>query len=244
MLWTNFEKDLATFDWTNFLSEHCHIDIWGEDFKPSSVFGLEDEIYDSSSQLVFNIKQTFHDWISSIDTNAAKKKLRIDMDSFYLNFNYTLTLETLYQIDKQNVFHIHGDIDSDPEELIFGHGATILQEPELDKNGDSNRTIFTDSENAAKYPLSAFYKPVSDIISRYSTLFEEFSNTNTIYILGHSLNSIDIPYFQIISTIAKNAEWNVSYFLESEKEIHLTKLKSIGVPLNKIKLSTLDKVII
>lgn len=238
MLWTSFEKDLSTFDWTRFLTEHCNIDIWDENFKPSNMYSIEDEISDVTYQLVYNVKQTFKDWLSAIEIKNAIRKIDFPENSFFLNFNYTLTLETIYQIESKNIFHVHGDLNSEIEDLIFGHGAIIPDEPELDDFGNSNRTLLTDSQNAAKYPLAAFYKPVSDIILKHKNLFGQFKEINSITILGHSLNYIDIPYFKEIASNAKNSEWNVSYFLESEKKSHLSILKELGIPTSKINLFT------
>lgn len=59
--------------------------------------------------------------------------------------------------------HIHGR-SSTFDELIYGHGEAIEDVPELDENGESNRTMFSDAESAAKYPFQALQKPVFETL--------------------------------------------------------------------------------
>lgn len=42
--------------------------------------------------------------------------------SVFLNFNYTDTLEDVYDIDLGHICHIHGSCHSDEEEIFFSHG--------------------------------------------------------------------------------------------------------------------------
>ncbi len=160
--------------------------------------------------------------------------MTFEKDANFLSFNYTLTLEKVYQIPPSKIFHIHGDTEKEKGNLIFGHNKTIEEEPELDENGDSNRTPFSDSENIAKYPFNALYKPVDGIIEENQLYFEKLKNVKSIFVLGHGLDVIDIPYFKEILKHTKNAVWNISYHKQNEKEGHLITLQNIGI--NKISI--------
>ena len=50
----------------------------------------------------------------------------IESKDVFLNFNYTETLEIVYQVKAEKVCHIHGKRG---EELIFGHGEPISESP-------------------------------------------------------------------------------------------------------------------
>lgn len=68
----------------------------------------------------------FSDWVNTIEVEKAQRndtfaKIACGGDSFFLNFNYTLTLEKVYNIPERNVFHIHG-ITGD--NIIVGHGLS------------------------------------------------------------------------------------------------------------------------
>ncbi len=51
-----------------------------------------------------------YDWLSSIDIKQAVPDLSLCSDDLYVNFNYLDTLQTLYHIPDNNVFHIHGSL--------------------------------------------------------------------------------------------------------------------------------------
>ena len=135
--------------------------------------------------------------------------------SRFLTFNYTSTLQSVYGVDDKNVFHIHGRSDKS-DELIFGHRKTMEEEPELDENGDSNRTIFSDAEGAAKYPLYALQKPVDEIIHRNREYFESLHGITDVMVIGHSLNNVDLPYFRELAQNMVGSRWFV-YCKDEEK---------------------------
>lgn len=243
-LWSNFEKNLETFDWKAFFDDNCHVNPLDEDFKPSYTFGVEDSIEEETDRFVSKIQDSFESWIRDIDIGSVKKKLRLKEDSFFINFNYTMVLEEVYKIQQENILHIHGDIEGNSGELRFGHNKTIKEEPELDKDGNSNRTPFTDSENAAKYPFYAFRKAVRDIIYENKEVFKLIRDVKRIYVLGHSLNKIDLPYFKKIRNSVKNAIWYVSCYGIKEEENHPLTLMKIGISresIEMIKLQDLNK---
>lgn len=167
--------------------------------------------------------------------SCAVRKFDFPENSTFISFNYTLLLEEIYKIEPERIVHIHGDINNDWAEIIFGHNKTMEEIPELDENGDSNRTIFTDSENAAKIPFYRFYKPVEDIIEKNAKTFDLMTTIKKINILGHSLNAIDIPYFKQIHKRSEYADWNVSYHNIDEKRKHFSTLIQIGIPPKSIK---------
>lgn len=113
----------------------------------------------------------------------------------------------------------------------------------MDESGDSNRTMFSDSENASKLPFYAFQKPVTEIISEKKGFFEKTNCVEEIIILGHSLNSIDVPYFEEIKKQVKDTiTWKVSFYKEEEKELHLDTLQGIGIEKGNIELISMDQI--
>jgi hypothetical protein len=242
-LWTNFEEDLGTFNSQAFFDGINNIDINDESFRPSMTYGLEDEITESAETLVTYIQTAFVNWLENIDIENRPVEIAFEPNSLFITFNYTLLLENYYRIPKERVFHIHGSIDNDIENIILGHNQTMKEESELDENGDSNRTLFTDSENAAKYPFHAFFKPVDDIIKKNKFLFESLSSVETVIVLGHSLNHIDRPYFEEIKKqVSINSNWIVSYRGEKEKNSHMVSLRSLGINESLFKLEELKNI--
>ncbi len=240
-LWTKFEEDLGTFNWRGFYNEICNIDINDENFKLSLLFSLEDEIDEQTENLLDTLREAFESWLECIEFDFVQKKLSLNDNSYFLSFNYTLLLEVFYKIQNENILHIHGNIEENRGSIIFGHNLTIENEPELDENGDSNRTPFSDSEAKAKYPFHALSKPVREIIENNKSYFEDLFTVNKIFVLGHSLNEIDIPYFEEIHKYTSNANWLVTYLNENEKQKHLFTLQKIGIERKCISLLKFDE---
>ena len=239
--WNNFEEDLGTFDWKGFYYNNNHLDPLAEDFRPSYVYSLEDDLAEQAEALCNHIRNAFMDWLEMIDLSVAVTNFDFPHNSQFLSFNYTLLLEHVYKIESSRILHLHGNLENHPDDLILGHNSKLEELPELDDNGDSNRTMFSNAEIAAKGLFSSFYKPVEDVIKTNSKFFESLSNVQNIHIIGHSLNQIDMPYFEQVLIHTKNPNWNVSYHLISDKQKYFKSLINLGVPSNKINLFKLNQ---
>lgn len=235
--WSDFENSLGKFDWKLFYEAHDHTDITAENFRPSEAFGLEDDLTEQADALVETIKERFHEWIEEIDVSLASKKTSFSGTDSFLSFNYTTTLQLIYGIDDANIVHIHGRSDA-YDDLIFGHGETREEEPELDENGDSNRTMFSDAESAAKYPFYALQKPVSEIIDKNRDFFHSLGSISTISVIGHSLNDFDLPYFEEVAKNTKNAKWTVYCYRPEDKKHHIQQLLKCGVDCGDVTVYT------
>lgn len=230
-MWWNFENKLGDFDGKLFFDDYCFNDqceSWGE------AQGVADDISEWANKLVDEIREAFESWIESIDVSKVRPVLNINHHSQYLSFNYTSVLQDVYGVPACKINYIHGSVSSG-DSLIFGHGNEIIEEPEIDEFGDSNRTMYTDAENAAKIPLYVFQKNVSEIIQENKNFFKSLNGITNIFVIGHSLNSIDMPYFVELAKSASDANWIVSYHSNDEKYNHPTKLINAGVPISRIK---------
>lgn len=73
------------------------------DFK----FVLEEQtkfIYDFTGRYLL-------EWLENIDYALADYKLALNPNDLYITFNYTSTLEKVYEISAENIFHIHGSVE-------------------------------------------------------------------------------------------------------------------------------------
>ena len=227
-LWNNFEEELGKFDWNLFYDAHNHIDVSSESFRPSEAFGLEDDLTEQADNLVEGVRDKFQEWIESIQVEEVEASFNFSRKGRFISFNYTSLLQEVYGIPSNLVFHIHGN-SSKYDPLIFGHGESRKEEPELDEEGNSNRTMFSDSEAAAKYPFYAFQKPVLKILNNHHDYFEEICNVDVIVLIGLSLNDIDIPYIERIAKVANGSKWIVSKYTESDEIKHTHQLEKCGV---------------
>ena len=86
------------------------------------------------------------------------------------------------------------------------------------------------------YPLHALQKPVEDLLKQHEEFFQSLSNTDNVIVIGHSLNSVDLPYFQKVAECAPNAAWTVYYYNHNCIEDFRDKLITCGICTNKIDL--------
>lgn len=235
--WCDFENSLGRFDWHLFYEAHDNTDVTAESFRPSEAYGLEDDLAEQADNYVNAIRECFQEWVDKIDISAAKKQMTFAPEDRFFTFNYTSTLQSVYGIEEEKVFHIHGRSERF-DELVFGHGESMEEEPELDENGDSNRTMFTDAEGAAKYPFYALQKPVGDVLKRNQLRFELQRDVTDIVVIGHSFNDIDLPYFKKLAECGKGARWRICCYEAVDKVHHVQQLLKCGVREESIQICT------
>lgn len=225
--WSDFESWLGTYNWRELYDEWNFTEPASDSFRVSETYSLQDELTERADELHRSIQKCFCEWVSEIDESTASKQMVFEPEARFISFNYTATLQLVYGIEDSRILHIHGKAERD--DIIFGHGVDIVEEPELDENGDSNRTMFTDSENAAKYPLFAFQKPTSEILQNNREYFGSLRDLKRIEVIGHSLADVDLPYFEEVASQSDGCEWIVYCYRESETEHMIQQLAKCGV---------------
>lgn len=206
-----------------------------ESIRPSFIYCLEDDLAEQTDQHVDGIRECFQDWVSEIDVTFAERKLSFAENAKFLTFNYTSTLQVVYGFSDKQVLHIHGKAEAF-DDLIFGHGDTMEDEAGIDEYGEGNRTPFSDSEGAAKYPFYALQKPVETILGTHENFFESLGQINEIVVIGHSLNKIDRPYFARVAEKAPAARWTVCCFTVADEVNHVQAVVQCGVLRKQIRL--------
>lgn len=210
-------------------------DFRDADYHRASIqVGLDIDI----DNLIENIGQSLKVWVSSLNKpNCGKLRIADKDECYFLTFNYTKTLEDVYNIPSEQLCHIHGSIDD--SEFVWGHGKNTSeiydflkgkpkQQPSgltveqtkkwLDANVDDS-TMESIIETSA-HQLSRMKKNVPGIIKQKHKLFESLKDVRKIYILGFSFSPIDIPYLEeILYKIDVNKVlWFASAYDDSDKK--------------------------
>lgn len=191
--WANFEESLGSFDQDSF---HDNV-AWQPSLdeladNPSSLYGFHDEITIKKDELVDDITNAFKEWISSVDVNSATKLIGIPASFRFINFNYTTTLQDVYDIPEHNILHIHGKVRRN---IIFGHGR---QKNSFESHEESDQPWFEESQRDAASVSNVFHKPVDEILERHKPQILKYGDVTDIVVIGHSINDIDIPYFECL----------------------------------------------
>ncbi len=217
--WCDIESELGDYD------EKAILDFC----KPDEEFDFEHSLSSSArvedapmailKPALDDLRNFFVEWVNSIDLSGVIQSFNLYKNANYITFNYTETLESIYNIPSEKVLHIHGSRLLHDNNYIFGHDNKKSNNPDYSK-----LPIF--EENAylsiLEY-MNAFEKPINKIISANSYFFNKFRNTKVVYVLGHSLSQIDIPYFKhLLSLFEKQPKFIFSAHNKSDlKNIEL-----------------------
>ena len=146
-------------------------------------------------------------WIESMTSIVAPKTIHLETEnSFFINFNYTRTLEFLYGISKEQILHIHG-CAYDSEKLVFGHNSHIIEDG---NEYDSERVIEV---------LGGYHKNPYEYIYKHVTFLNRIKDVEYVYIYGLSLSPVDIDYIDwIYNHTPTDAKWEISWYSEEDEK--------------------------
>ena len=239
--WRDFENSLAQ------LNINYYANKKGNLYDPEYIKdGSIEEKTEYASQKVIeefdkikeSLRQDFQKWLSeAYEKRPKEKKIQFPSeDCIFLTFNYTKTLEDIYEIDAKHIYHIHGVID-DKDSMVFGHGLGVeeldnmlkSQEPRIDEvwNKNLNRMIRLQIVTPKHKELAAFStiesivslkKDVEKCIEKNKRFFNEILDVERIYVYGFSFSSIDMPYLEkIIRRTKPETHWVISWYLQDDK---------------------------
>jgi hypothetical protein len=239
--WANFEESLGSFNQDEFHDNAAmqpSLEELGDD--PKLLYGFEDEIAIKKDDLVGDITSAFNTWIRSVDVNDANKLMHFNLPAYFVNFNYTTTLQDVYNIPEHNVLHIHGKVG---REIIFGHGRNLTSPA---TNEESDEPWFHETTKEVAQVHGVFHKPVHEILDRHRKNLDNYDDIGNIVVIGHSVNEIDEPYFQCILDAYPEANWqnyNYENLEEGIDEVSETndKLLALGVPVDRLSSFSSEK---
>ena len=212
--WSTFEAHLVDFevydDILEISREHS-IDYGSDGFREGDRYSGGVEASERFEKTMLTILGLFNSWIDSLGNLSSAQEVKLDKSADFITFNYTLTLESVYNIPSEQIHHIHGKYGTD--DYVLGHGRTYedieksirANEPQPSKNLIGPELYNWHDEhwdesydNTVRYTvltLANFRKDTDFIIRAYCDLFHAMSDLKEITILGCSFSEIDAPYF-------------------------------------------------
>lgn len=238
--WHDFEENLGLLDddmlrdyAQNFLEQYgCS--NWSDSFNHDYQY----EINRILETLRKGFYKSFELWLSKISLNNTKKRfIELSKDANYLSFNYTDTLEKVYDISRANILHIHGCYSKTAKSgIIYGHGGHKYK---IDKSIEDPRV--TEGEEIIKNYFRTSKKPVVKIIKKHKDFFcNTIHGTRKVIIIGHSMTNIDYPYFKEINkSLGNDVNWTYYYHSTNDIVNCLKVLHSrLKIPLKQIVFLT------
>jgi len=236
--WCNLEIAFANLDVDHVIDNAMQylqpysVDDWSDSFHHDYQYELDKIVSDLSSEL----KSQFCEWISLLELpsfyNLPFDPLEIDRNEVFLTFNYTRTLEDVYRVDNEDVLHIHGESNQDESKIILGHSWSPEEIPDLNDvpNPEDIDTRIMEGNELVNDYFGKTFKPSEKIIRDHRVFFDNLDIIEKVYVLGHSMSEVDLPYFEeVIKKVSEDAEWTVTYYGESELEQHKETIKHLEV---------------
>lgn len=245
-LWNDLEFNLANIDDYVLIEQMLQSTDLGLE---SGNIGIEDNLnnyFGDKFKYIEELTIYLKEWIEVVNQeldgiNRRTSLINESHQDIFINFNYTTTLEVIYNISRWNVLHIHGVVDSD-DELVLGHSNSSRIDYFNEKYKDYQNRF--DEQRAPIYNVlsdycSKTYKDVNNYIDKLFSL--NFDAVERVIIIGHSLGDVDLPYFkEVKERVNENTEWHVYYYDENDIEIFRDKLTQIGIIKQYIKFIHCD----
>jgi Bacteriophage abortive infection AbiH len=212
--WRDFETRLAHLSVDELLDDmQSFLPAYGdEEWSDSGHHDFEVEIERVLQSLTKDLRRHFEDWIECVRP-VAPKSLEIDPGALFLSFNYTSTLEVIYQVAPSRILHLHGYIDDVYSEIVLGHGRNSPSNPPpKGVSRAADQRLIAGGRIISGY-FAATFKNTNMVIASNRAWFDKLNSVTEVIVLGHSLGDIDLPYFQeVANCVTPDSKWTVSYF--------------------------------
>lgn len=240
--WSDFENNLAQLDINYYANRKGNL------YDPEYIKeGSIEEKTECASQKIIEefdrikgpLRNDLQKWLSEAYGNCQKDKtIQIpNEDSIFLTFNYTKTLEDIYKINANQVYHIHGVIDK-KDSIVVGHGLgteklnNIFERQKLrigegwskKLNGMTRFQIVVPKHKdlaslSTLESIVSLKKDVEGCIEKNKRFFNEILDVQKIYVYGFSFSSIDMPYLEkIIRRTKPETHWVISWYSQDDKQ--------------------------
>ena len=173
------------------------------------------------SGFIHDLKVLFMRWIQQTAGVTTKGKIfNFSENDVFFSFNYTTTLEDLYEIPEKNILHIHGYMPMslfnsrgfDIEELIIGHNVPFVRN---------------------EHPLiTASRKNVDDIIDTHAGKINDLlQGIDKVSVFGCGYSDIDYRYFSYLKNhpCLCTASWEFQWHDEKAKQAMLMYLEKLSI---------------
>ena len=210
-MWNRLEEVIGMLSYED---AYCYLTSYGSDEWRDSV---QYEI-DKMTEYWPGLKDNLIGWIQNIKYTNEDVRLRklISEATRFLSFNYTNTLEVLYDVPKSKITYIHGDA-SKSDELVLGHRSDDWY-PEWDRtNPDEDVRLLEASEIMDRH-FENTKKQIEEIIERHKDFFVTCCEYDEIYVLGLSYNDTDRMYLQEIAVHNDKATWYFNWHSIEDRE--------------------------
>lgn len=269
--WWQFEQSLGSPDMSDYIEQTTlenEPDYGSDEFRDRDYHAGQIQAENEIGGLVQEIRDSFTEWVASLSLPKSDKKISLDKDdAYFINFNYTDTLQKVYNVADENILSIHGNV-SKGTDLVLGHSRTYeeidseyvveMPEPPVDlddtelaewydnHSDDGEDYIHQSVRGEVVSQISSLRKNTAGIMIANKKTFESLKDVNHIFVYGLSFSPIDTPYIdELICHIDKNTvQWTVSFHSQEDKDKEKAYLKREGIKPSLVSYVKLDDLLL
>ena len=225
-LWSEFEQNLGDFNVQHSIEANLEYQMRLAKEHPERALDPYTFLENACDTLVTDIRSLFMEWVQvTLSNKVVTPQMQLSVEDYYLNFNYTDILESTYSIPAANICYIHNKCVDGVTMPVFGHG---LNKSVMDDLLSTEQVrIACERVAGADYDsvksvygclLEDLRKKVETYICQNDDFFKKITECKYIYIIGHSIAPVDIPYFKKIASVLPGVPVVFSYLEEDKSE--------------------------
>ena len=231
--WSNFEEDRAYIDFNeieenqleypDYLSDH-------ESDRDGCIFNMREYL----NSLYAAIHNALRKMVYKADTTELAKDMEFSLEDAIICFNYTSTIEKVAKVlPLIPIFYIHGCAYKN-EELILGYkeAQTDYRFDKYSSPEDGDYYVESQLEEMRRFYYSLKKKRKD---CELLVFIENLKNIDEVVVLGHSIGSVDAPYFELINQRLNPRVWNISYYDDNDDSISNANQLSFSQKINLFK---------
>lgn len=240
LLWNELEKNLANIDEDVIIDDALQMDMALE----SGDVGIEDTLYEYFTEeykYIERLAKYLKQWVRTIRIRDVKPKTSLInsiQEALYITFNYTAVLERVYGISEGKIIHIHGSLRDHECDPVLGHG-NIERIEQIDERLEEAGRVYDEKEISICKVIRDYYESTYKDVNRYVYKLSRISykNIDEIYVIGHSVAEVDLPYFRYIENCTHHqSNWIVYFFNKEEKDRIYKNLMDSGIQKSRIQM--------
>ncbi|PBK03664.1 hypothetical protein CNQ84_13900 [Pseudomonas abyssi] len=209
-----------------------------EAWSDSGHHDFQNEVKNVVDRLSKELQTHFADWVRALPVptrdTTPQRLSRLDRQALFLSFNYTSTLNAVYDVARQQVLFIHGCATQPDDTLILGHAWSPSSRSSLnDRPGiEETDARLIEANGIIDDYFSSTFKHSADLIAQNASFFNSLATIEQVVVLGHSLSDVDAVYFQALLAQPRvtQAHWVIAVRDMDEWPSKLLLLAALGLP--------------
>jgi len=202
--WSNFEEAIGFLDEGSLENlgrtsiEKLDSD---DDYDSGTTDGMDyvlDQEYSYTRRLISALRK----WIKSVPISTKRKYFRLNYTSFrFFTFNYTDTLESLYNVPESRIWHVHGRASDVKSPLLLGSNNS-KRISQIEKRKTETSELDAKSQAIFEAEEEYYENTNKDVLTNIQEHLDEFKlleNISTMIVLGFSFGAVDLPYIVAIA---------------------------------------------